>query len=40
MRLHALLPYDLCIGWDLFIDKSGKRIALEWNGEHKLDTIW
>ncbi len=31
-RLHRVVPFVRCIGWDVCVDRSGEVCVMEWNG--------
>jgi len=32
--LHMKMPFCICIGWDIILDKNGDIQIMEWNGRH------
>ena len=34
LKLHRLIPYVPCVGWDMVVDKDNRIKVMEWNGGH------
>ncbi|WP_299790140.1 sugar-transfer associated ATP-grasp domain-containing protein [uncultured Marivita sp.] len=32
LKLHAMVPYVQCVGWDICVDRFGEVKVMEWNG--------